>query len=51
MKEYECQNKQGTKHTMYFEKDRSKSEFSMLCKVNKFKVLTAMYLATQEVCS
>ena len=31
-KEYECQNKlaDGT-HTMYFERDRTKSDFSMVC--------------------
>lgn len=40
MKKYECQNKQENKHTMFFEKDRSKSEFSMLCKVSKKYVFT-----------
>ena len=31
-KEYECNNKRGNNHTMYFEKDRTNSEFSILCK-------------------
>ena len=35
-KEYECKNRLGNDHTMYWESDRSKSTFSIFCKADGF---------------